>query len=64
VSDVQSIRAAQHSAPESVIEREFDPELVRAAVEAVSKWRYSPILLNGDPIEVDTTVMANFKLLP
>ena len=36
----------------------------RAAVEAVSKWRYSPTLLNGDPIEVGTTVMVNFKLLP
>ena len=47
-----------------VVNTQVDPELARAAVEAVSKWRYSPTLLNGDPIEVDTTVMVNFKLLP
>ena len=47
-----------------VVNTQVDPGLARAAVEAVSKWRYSPTLLNGDPIEVDTTVMVNFKLLP
>jgi periplasmic protein TonB len=47
-----------------VVNTQVDPELARAAVEAVSKWRYSPTLLNGDPIEVDTTVTVNFKLLP
>jgi TonB family protein len=44
-----------------VMNSEVDPELARAAVEAVSKWCYSPTLLNGDPIEVDTTIMVNFK---
>jgi periplasmic protein TonB len=47
-----------------VVNTQVDPELARAAVEAVSKWRYSPTLLNGDPIEVDTTITVNFKLLP
>ena len=47
-----------------VINNEVDPELAHAAVEAVSKWRYSPTLLNGEPIEVDTTILVNFKLLP
>ena len=41
-----------------------DPELARATVDAVSKWRYSATLLNGEPIEVDTTINVNFKLLP
>ena len=27
-----------------------------AAVEAVRKWKYRPYMLNGEPIEVDTTV--------
>jgi protein TonB len=45
-----------------VMNSQVDPELARAAVEAVSKWRYSPTLLNGEPIEVDTTIMVNFKL--
>ena len=46
-----------------VMNSEVDPELARAAAEAVSKWRYSPTLLNGEPIEVDTTITVNFKLL-
>jgi len=47
-----------------VVNTQVDHELERAAIEAVSKWRYSPTLLNGKPIEVDTTVNVNFKLLP
>ena len=47
-----------------VLNSQIDPELARAAVEAVSQWRYQPTLLNGEPIEVDTTVTVNFTLLP
>jgi TonB family protein len=46
-----------------VMNNQIDPDLSRAAVEAVSKWRYRPTLLNGEPIEVDTTIMVNFTLL-
>ena len=45
-----------------VMNSEIDLELAHAAVEAVSKWRYSPTLLNGEPIEVDTTIIVNFTL--
>lgn len=38
------------------------PLLVKAALEAVSQWRYRPYLLNGDPFEVETQVMVNFVL--
>ena len=37
-------------------------QLRSAAVEAVSRWRYHPYLLNGDPVEVDTTVNVVFSL--
>lgn len=47
-----------------IMNNDVDPELGRAAIEAVSQWRYRPTLLNGDPIEVDTTIMVNFSLLP
>jgi len=47
-----------------VMNSQIDPDLARSAVEAVSQWRYSPTLLNGEPIEVDTTIMVNFSLLP
>jgi protein TonB len=43
---------------------QVDPQLARAAVEAVSQWRYAPTLLNGEPIEIDTTISVNFRLLP
>jgi TonB family protein len=45
-----------------VMNSQIDPELARSAVEAVSQWRYSPTLLNGDPIEVDTTITVNYSL--
>ena len=45
-----------------VVNDQVDPDLARAAIESVSKWRYTPTLLNGDPIEVDTTIEVNFTL--
>ena len=45
-----------------VMNNDVDPELARAAIEAVSQWRYQPTLLNGEPIEVDTTIMVKFSL--
>jgi protein TonB len=37
-------------------------EFVDAAIEAVKEWRYKPTLLNGEPVEVLTTVTINFTL--
>jgi TonB family protein len=39
-----------------------DPLLVEASIDAVRRWRYRPILLNGQPVEVDTTVDVIFSL--
>ncbi len=38
------------------------PLLVQAAQQAVSQWLYKPTLLNGDPVEVVTTIDVNFSL--
>jgi protein TonB len=38
------------------------PMLVPAAMEAVKQWRYRPYLLNGEPVEVETTITVNFAL--
>ena len=38
------------------------PLLVKAAMDAVSRWRYQPTLLNGEPVEVVTDVVVNFIL--
>lgn len=39
-----------------------DEILAKSAVEAVRKWEYKPTLLNGEPVEVDTTVDVIFSL--
>jgi protein TonB len=38
------------------------PLLVKAAEDAVQQWLYKPIMLNGNPVEVVTTVSVNFTL--
>ena len=38
------------------------PMLVNAAMDAVKQWRYKPYLLNGDPVEVETSITVNFTL--
>jgi protein TonB len=38
------------------------PLLMRAAMDAVREWRYHPTLLNGEPVEVDTTIQVVFTL--
>jgi TonB family protein len=38
------------------------PMLAPAAIEAVKQWKYTPYLLNGDPVEVETKVTVNFTL--
>ena len=38
------------------------PMLIPAAVEAVKQWRYKPYFLNGEPVEVETTIQVNFTL--
>ena len=39
------------------------PMLVPAAIDAVRQWRYRPYLLNGQPVEVETTITVIFSLL-
>jgi len=38
------------------------PLLVNAAKEAVLQWKYRPVLLNGQPVAVVTSVVVNFVL--
>jgi len=38
------------------------PLLERAAAEAVAKWRYAPTLVDGNPVNVITTVSVEFHL--
>jgi len=38
------------------------PMLINNAVEAVRQWRYKPYILNGEPVEVDTTITVKFSM--
>ena len=45
-----------------VVKNPGNEEFVTAALSAVEQWRYQPTLLNGEPIEVLTTIHVDFKL--
>lgn len=36
--------------------------LAQAAIAAVTRWRYEPVLLNGVPIEVERDIILNFRV--
>jgi protein TonB len=38
------------------------PFFVQAALEAVRQWRYRPTMLDGEPVEVETTISVEFRL--
>src|SRR5215467_9278805 len=38
------------------------PILIQSALDAVKQWKYRPYLLNGEAVEVDTTIEVNFTL--
>ncbi len=39
-----------------------DPILARAALDAVSHWRYKPYTLDGEPVDIETQLTVNFRL--
>jgi TonB family protein len=41
---------------------EGDPLLSPAAIDAVRQWRYEPTLVNGQPIDMETTIEVTFTL--
>ena len=59
-----NVTISKEGVPEaiSVASTEVDHDFTDAAVEAVKEWRYRPTLLNGQPVEVITTVQINFTL--
>ncbi len=41
------------------------PDQLRASsIDAVHQWIYKPYLLNGEPVEVETTITVNYSLNP
>jgi TonB family protein len=49
--------------PEKVlVKQSLRADYDRSALEAVREWRWKPYLLNGNPIEVKTTVTVNYNM--
>jgi protein TonB len=38
------------------------PFLSQAAIDAVKQWKYRPTMLNGEPVDVITTITVTFTL--
>lgn len=38
------------------------PMLMQAALDAVKQWKYRPYMLNGEPVEVETTITVRFHM--
>lgn len=70
--DAKAARVQGHVVLQAVIGKTGDvsslhvvsghPLLTQAAMDTVRQWKYRPYILNGNPIEVDTTVTVNFAL--
>jgi TonB family protein len=45
-----------------VMNSDVHPGLAKAALDAANKWVYTPTLLNGQPVEVLTTISIAFEL--
>jgi TonB family protein len=41
---------------------EVDPRMAQAALDCVSRWRYQPALLNGNPVEIGAIIKVEFRL--
>ena len=49
---------------ELAVARSVHPQLDFAALRAVMRWRYTPTILEGEPVPVFMTVTVNFTLTP
>jgi TonB family protein len=47
--------------PSSVEVIKGDPVLAKTVLEAVRKWRWKPLMLNGVAVEAETTITVNLE---
>ena len=45
-----------------VLSAQVHPDFVKAAMDAVNQWQYTPTLLNGEPVEVMINATLTFSL--
>ena len=61
---ILNIRIAKDGSIADASVKNGHPFFVGSALQAVKQWRYKPYLLNGQPVEVDTTATVNIDLTP
>ena len=59
---IRTLILTDGSTAEPVVLNSPDPELTKAALDAVRQWRYQPTLLNGVAVEAVTTITISFRL--
>jgi TonB family protein len=59
---VLSVMISKNGNVENIRALSGPPELQQSAIDAVRQWTYKPYLLNGDPVEVKTTVNVIYQL--
>jgi protein TonB len=58
------VRINRDGSVDNVEQLSGEPVLGRAAAEAVEQWRYSPLRVGGEPVNVLTSVTLAFQLQP
>lgn len=61
-SVILDVLIGKEGVPEHISVEKGPHELQQSALDAVRQWRWQPYLLNGDPIDVETTVTVTFTL--
>src|SRR5437660_376397 len=59
---VLQVFIGKHGAIQNLRALNGHPILIQSAMDAVKKWKYKPFLLNGEPVEVETTVIVRFHM--
>ncbi len=59
---VLAVRISKEGVVEDLRVVSGHPMLTPAAMETVKNWRYRPYLIDGQPVNVDTTIRLNFRL--
>jgi TonB family protein len=47
-----------------VVSKSLREDYDASALEAVRQWQWQPFLLNGEPVEVETTVTITYSMKP
>jgi TonB family protein len=59
---VLSVLINQEGVPVDIlVKQSLRADYDRSALDAVQQWRWKPFLLNGDPVEVKTTVTVTYS---